>query len=127
MIIYSFSESLNFISFISLIGTYSFNLFVISFFTVPAIYVLKKTKKEMIVCLFFLLLPILFYSYGLYFKQQFLNKDLKNNAYTIRVVGSNISLDRFYENKKTELVIEELIELSMPESNKKIFFLWPEE
>ena len=126
LIIYSFSESLNFISFISLIGTYSFNLFVISFFTVPAIYVLKKTKKEMIVCLFFLLLPILFYSYGLYFKQQFLNKDLKNNAYTIRVVGSNISLDRFYENKKTELVIEELIELSMPESNKKIFFLWPE-
>ena len=46
LIIYSFSESLNFISFISLIGTYSFNLFVISFFTVPAIYVLKKTKKH---------------------------------------------------------------------------------
>ena len=33
LIIYSFSENLGFVSFISLIGTYSFNLLTISFFS----------------------------------------------------------------------------------------------
>ena len=32
LIIYSFSENINFLSFLSVIGTYSFNLLVISFF-----------------------------------------------------------------------------------------------
>ena len=45
LIIYSFSENIDFLSFLSVIGTYSFNLLVISFFTVPAVYVLRKSKK----------------------------------------------------------------------------------
>ena len=46
LIIYSFSENINFLSFLSVIGTYSFNLLVISFFTVPAVYILRKSKKK---------------------------------------------------------------------------------
>ena len=51
---------------------------------------------------------------------------MKENPYTIRVISSNISLDRFYKNIDTEKVINELINLSSPDPEKKIFFLWPE-
>ena len=46
--------------------------------------------------------------------------------HTIRVLGSNISLDRFYYNVDSEKVISELIDLSSPDFGKKIVFLWPE-
>ena len=65
LIIYSFSDNLNFLSFLSIIGTYSFNLLVISFFTAPAIYILRKSKKEIIVCIILLLLPILILNYNI--------------------------------------------------------------
>ena len=44
----------------------------------------------------------------------------------IRIIGSNISLDRFYISNQTEKTIYELINLSSPEPSKKTFFLWPE-
>ena len=126
MIIYSFSENINFLSFLSVIGTYSFNLLVISFFTVPAVYILRKSKKEILVCILFLLLPILLLTYSTLYKKNFLNKKIIKNSYTIRVISSNINLDRFHKNIKTENIIEELINLSSPNPEKKTFFLWPE-
>ena len=47
---------------------------------------------------------------------------LKKNPIVIRAIGSNISLDRFYDNTPAETVLNELIILSKPEKNKKIFF-----
>ena len=126
LFVYSFSKNLNFISIISLIGTYSLNLIVISLFTAPAIYVLKQSKKDIWVCVLIFLLPISFLTYGTLQKQKFLNKEEKNIPYTIRIIGSKISLDRYYDTASTESVIEELILLSSPMKNKKIFFLWPE-
>ena len=64
LIIYSFSENQNLISFLSIIGTYSFNLISISFFTAPAIYILRKSKIETVICLLLLLLPVLFFVHG---------------------------------------------------------------
>ncbi len=126
LVVYSFSQNLNFINILSIIGTYSLNLIAISLFTVPAIYILRQSKKEIGVCIFFLLLPIMFFVHGSFQKQKFLNKELKEIPYSIRIIGSNISLDRFYNNNKRKEVIDELISLSSPISNKKIFFLWPE-
>ena len=126
LIVYSFSENIKFLSFISVVGTYSFNLIVISFFTVPAIYILRRSNKEIIVIILLLLLPIFLFSYNALYKKNFLNQKLEENPYIIRVIGSNISLDRFYENTDTENVINELINLSSPDPEKKIFFLWPE-
>ena len=126
LIVYSFSENINFLSFLSIIGTYSFNLLVITFFTAPAIYILRKSKKEILLLSVLLLLPILFLTYGNEYKKNFLSKELKKNPYIIRVISSNISLDRFYEDIETEEVLSELIKLSAPEPEKKIFFLWPE-
>ncbi len=124
--IYSMSNSVNFLSFISVIGTYSFNLIIISFFTFPAVYILRKSKKEIFLCIVFLLLPIIFFSYSLFYKQEFLSNKLVKNSHIIRIISSDISLDRFYNNDEPENVIKELIELSSPEKDKKIFFIWPE-
>ena len=126
LIIYSFSENLDFISLISLIGTYSFNLIIISFYSSPAIYILRKSKKDIVVCIIILMMPILFLSYGSFYKKTFLSYEIKTNPYIIRAIGSNISLDRFYNNSDTRTVVDELIKLSSPEKTKKIFFLWPE-
>ena len=73
-----------------------------------------------------MVLPILFISYGKFQKKEFLNSELKENPYTIRIIGSNISLERFYDDSKTENIINELILLSLPEKEKKILFVWPE-
>ena len=68
----------------------------------------------------------MFFVHGNFQKKQFKNKSLKEIPYSLRIIGSNISLDRFYNNIQTEEVINELISLSAPSSNKKTFFIWPE-
>jgi apolipoprotein N-acyltransferase len=42
------------------------------------------------------------------------------------LIGSNISLDRFYSNESPISVISDLIEISKPDVNKKTIFVWPE-
>tara|TARA_B100000963_G_scaffold192583_1_gene167674 strand:- start:1732 stop:3276 length:1545 start_codon:yes stop_codon:yes gene_type:complete len=126
LFIYSLSENLSFISFLAIIGTYSFNLLIISFFTAPAIYILRKSKIEVFISILMLLIPIFFLAFGKLYKQNFLNEKVVKNPYLIRIIGSNISLDRFYDDNQTENIINELIDLSSPEPNKRTFFLWPE-
>ena len=126
LIIYSLSNNLNFLSILSVIGTYSLNLIAISLFTTPAIYILRKSKREIGVCIFLLLLPIIFFIHGNFLKKQFQNKEVEKLSYTIRIIGSNISLERFNNKIDTKKVINELISISSPVSNKKIFFVWPE-
>ena len=87
---------------------------------------LRKSKKEIVVFILLLFFPILLLTYNASYKNLFLSKELKENPYIIRVISSNISLDRFYKNIDTENVIKELIDLSSPNPEKKIFFLWPE-
>ena len=55
-----------------------------------------------------------------------MNNELKENPHVTRIIGSNISLDRFNDMTQTESVINELIALSSPDNEKKILFLWPE-
>ncbi len=126
LVIYSFSETTSFLSILSIIGTYSLNLILISFFTAPALFIFRKTKKEMVVCIFLLLLPIIFYAHGEFSKKKFYNSKEKELPFTVRVIGANISLDRYYKNINTESVINELISNSSPNKEKRIFFVWPE-
>ena len=126
LIVYSFSESLNFISIISVIGTYSLNLIIISFYTIPTLYILRSSNKDTVVCISLLFLSVLFFTYGIFQQKKFKNYTVKENAYTIRIIASNVSLDRFYNNTYAEDVINELISISSPEKKGKIFFIWPE-
>jgi len=126
LIAYSFVNHLEILSITSLIGTYGFNLFCISLFASPAIFILRETRKDIGVCVIFLILPLLFYLYGSSYKETFNSSDVTNYDYKVRVIGSNISLDRFYFNIDPVSVINELIEISEPQKDDKTIFIWPE-
>ena len=126
LIAYSFSDHYSIISVISLFGTYGFNLFCISLFISPALVFLNKSKKTFVFFISFLTIFIFFHFYGINYKNEFYKLENKTYDYKIRVIGSNINLDRFYEQVDPELVISDLINLSNPEKNKKTIFIWPE-
>ena len=126
LIAFSFSESIYFIQILSVIGTYSFNLICISLFTVPAVFILRKTRKEIIVCFFFIIISIGFLVFGNFKYNQFNTITDSKNNFTIRAVSPNISLDRFYLKQDELKIIQELITLSSPEKKEPTIFLWPE-
>ena len=126
LIAFSFSNSLEIIQVTSLIGTYAFNILCITFFTIPAIFILKENKKEFFISIIFLLLPFVLFFSGSNKIKSFQSLKVIKNDLVIRAVGSKINLDRFYGNVDSTTVIDELIELSDPVSSIKTLFLWPE-
>ena len=126
LISYSFSESIYFIQILSLIGTYSFNLICISFFSVPAIFILRKNSKQIVVCFFFILISVSFLIFGNLKNNQFNSLNNIKNPFVIRAISPNISLDRFYSKQDELKIINELITLSNPEKKVPTIFLWPE-
>ena len=126
LIAFSFSENKNFIQILSIIGTYSFNLICISLFTTPALFILRNSRKEIMVCFFFIIVSTCFLIFGTIKNNQFnILKNVKLN-YTIRVVSSNINLNRFYSGQDELKIIKELISLSNPNNKLPTIFLWPE-
>ena len=75
-----------------------------------------------------MLSPIFLFSFGSNNIELFKSSNIVKNDYVIRVIGSNIDLDRFYGNSDTIEVINDLVELSQPQSDQKTqkIFLWPE-
>ncbi len=126
LISHSFSNQLEILNIISIIGTYSFNLFCISLFTSPSIFILRDNKKDISICIAFLITTMSFYVLGSQNLVKFNNKQIKKIDYKIRIISSNININRFYENIDPSVAIEELIEISSPKENEKIIFIWPE-
>jgi apolipoprotein N-acyltransferase len=126
LIAYSFSDSVYFIQILSVIGTYSFNLICISLFTVPALLILKSSRKEIILSFFFILISVVFLIFGNLKNNEFNSLKSVKKPYIIRAISPNISLDRFYSNQDELKIINELIKLSRPEKEKSTIFLWPE-
>ena len=126
LIAFSFSDSLYFIQILSVIGTYSFNLFCISLFTLPALLILRKSKEAIIVFFFFIFLSVGFLIFGKIKEDTFKSLETFKNPYTIRAISSNISVDRFYSDEDELKIINEMITLSYPEKEKSIIYVWPE-
>ena len=126
LISFSFSENIYFIQVLSLIGTYSFNLICISIFSLPALFVLRKTNKEIIVFLSFITISISFLIFGISKNNEFKSLTSFKNDFIIRAISSNISLDRFYSNQDEPMIIDELILLSNTEKKIPVIYLWPE-
>jgi len=126
LIAFSFSKNMNFIQILSVIGTYSFNLICISLFTCPAVFILRKSKKEFSLCFLFIIISVSFLTFGIIKNNQFnLIKEIKHD-YIIRAISPNISLERFYSEQDELKIIHELITLSDPKDNQSTIFLWPE-
>jgi apolipoprotein N-acyltransferase len=126
LIAFSFSNSIYFIQILSIVGTYSFNLICISLFTVPALFILRKSRREIIVCFFFILMSAGFLIFGNFKNNNFNSLKVTKNTYTIKAISPNINLDRFYSKQDELKIINELIELSDPTKIEPTVFLWPE-
>ena len=126
LIAYSFSKNLEILSITSVIGTYGFNLLCISLFTSPALFVLKDSKKDIGVFILFTVTFLFFYFYGLNYKEKFYIAKKNIHDYKVRIIGSNISLDKFYSNIDPTKIIRDLVKISSPDTNQKTIFVWPE-
>jgi apolipoprotein N-acyltransferase len=126
LIAFSFSDSIYFIQILSIIGTYSFNLICISLFTIPAVFILRKSRKEILICFFFILVSVGFLIFGNIKSNNFNSLESIKNSFTIRAISPNISLDKFYSTQDELKIINELIELSAPTKIKPTIFVWPE-
>ena len=126
LIAYSFSNHLEILNIISFIGTYGFNLICISLFISPAVFILRDKRSDIWLCIFFILLTIISYLYGSQSRKYFNETKINSFDYKVRIIGSNIKLDRFYYNVDPIKAIEDLIKVSKPDKNEKIIFVWPE-
>ena len=126
LIAFSFSNSVYFIQVLSIIGTYSFNLICISLFTTPALFILRKSRIEIMLCFFFIFISAVFLMFGKIKNDNFESLESIKNPYIIKAISPNISLDRFYSKQDELKIINELIELSDPTKTKPTVFLWPE-
>ena len=126
LIAYSFSNYIEILSITSIIGTYSFNLFCISLFASTSFLIFRDTKKEIIVCILFFIITLSFYFFGSLRLEKFNNIKANKLDYKLRVISSNVSIDRFYNDTDPISVINDLIKISSPQKNEKTIFIWPE-
>ena len=126
LIAYSFTKYIEILSITSIIGTYSFNLFCISLFLSPSILILREKRKDIIICIGFLITTLSFFVYGSQNIDKFYKSKIHQHDYKIRIVGSNISIDRFLFNIDPASTINELIKISNLPSNEKVILVWPE-
>jgi len=126
LIAYSFSNQIEILQITSIIGTYGFNLFCLTLFASPSIFILRNNKKEIIVSILFLLITLSFFVFGSQRLEKFNNTEVNKLNYKTRIISSNVSIDRFYEDTDPTSVINNLIKISSPQNNEKIIFIWPE-
>jgi len=124
LISYTWSWSIEVVQILSLIGAYSLSLISITSFCIPFLFFRKEiVLKNVLFVLFFLIIFIGNYSYGMF--------KLNNSNYrfdkeiNVKIISPNFSL-KDYNTQSEEFQIERLIKISDPEKDKKTLFIWPE-
>jgi len=124
LISYTWSWSAEVVQILSLIGTYSLSLISITFFCIPFLFFQKKiVKKNVLFILFFLIIFVVNYSYGI-FKLNSSNYRFDKEI-NVKIISPNFSLED-YNIRSEEFQIKRLIKISDPEKDKKTLFIWPE-
>ena len=125
---YSTSESIEIIQILNVIGLYSYNLFVITLFTLPVVIFFKIKFVEKIFCISFSSIIILslyiFGNYEINKNQKFLNK--KNEKIFVKIISPNFDLKYGLKKIDIEKRFKKLIRYSDPNKNKETLFIWPE-
>ena len=127
LIVYSWTNYLNSLQILSLIGTYSFNLISITIFLLPLVIFFNKGLKFKLILFIFLLVILLsnhFYGYQKIKNDEKLYTQLKD--FKIKVISPKISIERFFQSNNEGIIIEELIELSNPDISHNTIFIFPE-
>ena len=127
LIVYSWTNYLNSLQILSTIGTYSFNLISITIFLFPLLIVFEKKIKFKIFLLIFIIFILICNNY--YGLQKIKNDERfydEFQDFKIKIISPKISIDRFFEYNNEGIIIEELIELSNPNTSQKTIFVFPE-
>jgi len=127
LIVYSWTNYLNSIQILSLIGTYSFNLISVTIFSLPFLIFFKKKLKFKVFMILFLLFILTcndFYGYRKIKSDEKLYTEFKD--FKIKIVSPKISINRFFQPNNEGIIIEELIELSNPNILHNTIFVFPE-
>jgi len=127
LIAYSWSQNLEFLQILKLIGTYSFNLLSITLFLVPAgIFFNKSQSSKIILIISLVFLMVINFYYGKSVINNYNNKAQNINLdTTIKIISPKIEIDRFFKNEDPSIIINELIKLSKP-SLENTIFVFPE-
>ncbi len=127
LIVYTFSDYLQLIQILSLIGTYAFNLLCITLFLIPSVifFNYKKRKKIILLLLSILLISINFF-YGNSVIKKYKEVNQTNLNFVIKIISPKVDIKRFFQNEAVEETILELIKLSEPNYSENTFFIFPE-
>ena len=125
LISYTWSQSIESIQILSLIGTYSLSLFSITLFCSPFLFFVNKNRIKNIVFLGIIsLLFISNYIYGFIILKS--DNSFTYSDTTIKIISSNISLKDSLKSNSERKEVENLINLSEPREEEKTIFIWPE-
>ena len=125
---YSAIEFKEILQIVNVIGLYSFNLFVITVFTLPAIIFFKISKtKKLIGFLFIFSIILSFYIYGNYEinkNKEYLRGNIEKTY--VKIISPNFDLEYGLSVQAIENRFKKLIKYSDPDKNKETLFIWPE-
>ncbi len=125
LISFSFSDFSYLLQTLSLIGTYSFNLFCLTLFMLPSLFYLRKNKYDIYFIVSFGLLLISGIIFGHIKLDQSKDATLKGNDFVIKIISPKIGIERFYHTENEQEILENLINLSKPNKEVKTIFVWP--
>ena len=115
---------------LNLIGLFSFNLLVITIFTLPALIFFRITRiKKFIIfslSLFFIFLTYIYGTFIINKNQGLLDYVNQKNKVYIKVISPNFELKYYSSPDEIKKKLEQLTRYSDPDSNKNTIFLWPE-
>ena len=126
LISFSLVEISQFIQILSYVGTYSFNLIVVTIFLVPAVILFDISLRAKLLTVFFAVFLIIS---NLIFGNLVLNKhkNIQNKPmnFVIKIVSPKINLKRFFDGTDPSLVIKDLAELGNID-NRSAVYIYPE-
>ena len=126
---YSTSSFNEILQIINLIGLYSYNLLVITFFTLPIIFFFKiSSVKKTLISLTIILILLFLHIFGNYQinKNNKLLKSVENKT-LVKIISPNFDLKYGLNKDEIEVRLKKLIRYSDPIKDKKTLFIWPEE
>ena len=127
---YSISHYPEMLQLISRIGTFAFNLIVLTFFCLPILLIFKKKINYLIFSLF-IVFVYSNYIYGSYVINNNIDEvlKLKNNDKTninLKIISPNFKLKYNLSDSDISDSLTKLIKYSEPKKNTKTIFIWPE-
>ncbi len=127
LISYSLSEILELIQILAFVGTYTFNLLIITFFSLPALLFFNHRRNiKLFISVFSILIILSNFALGRFTIENFNNFENKKLNFTIKLVSPEIEISRFLDFTDPIDTIINLIDISEPNPIEKTLFIFPE-